>query len=215
MRHSFDLSLYLVLDPVQCGGHEAALNVACDALEGGVTFLQLRAPEWHKRAWFDLARELLPLARAHGVPFVINDHVDVALAVGADGVHVGQRDLPVEIARQMLGPDALIGLSVSNIDETADADRLAGSVDYLGAGPVYATPTKTDASAPCGIDGLAQLVTRARFPTVAIGGIQADNAGDVLRARPAGLAVVSAICKATDPRAAAAALRATIARAQN
>ncbi|SAK83051.1 thiamine-phosphate pyrophosphorylase [Caballeronia glebae] len=214
MRDAFDLSLYLVLDPVQCGGHDAAVRVARAALEGGATFVQLRAPEWHKRAWLDLARELLPLTRAHGVPFVVNDHLDVALAVGADGVHIGQRDLPAELARQLLGPDALIGLSVSNLDETADARTLAGIIDYLGAGPVYATPTKTDASTPCGIDGLAEICAAAHLPTVAIGGIQAHNAADVMRAEPAGLAVVSAICKAADPREAAAALRATITRAR-
>lgn len=173
-----------------------------------------RAPERHKRAWLNLARELLPITRAHGVPFVINDHVDVALAVGADGVHVGQRDLPADLTRQLLGPDALIGLSVSNLDETADADKLAGVIDYLGAGPVYATPTKTDASTPCGIDGLAGMYAGTRLPSVAIGGIQAHNAADVMRAKPAGLAVVSAICKADDPRNAAAALRATITRAR-
>ncbi|BBP96016.1 thiamine-phosphate synthase [Burkholderia sp. SFA1] len=215
MRAAFDLSLYLVLDPVQCGGHDAALAVARAALEGGATLVQLRAPEWHKRAWFDLARELAPLARAHGVPFVVNDHVDVALAAGADGVHIGQRDLPAEIARGLLGPDALIGLSVSNLDETAEADALAGIVDYLGAGPVYATPTKTDASAPCGIDGLAAIRAATRLPTVAIGGIQAHNAAEVMRAKPAGLAVVSAICKAPDPREAAASLAATIAQSRN
>ncbi|SAL64564.1 thiamine-phosphate pyrophosphorylase [Caballeronia peredens] len=214
MRASFDLSLYLVLDPVQCGGHDAALAVARAALEGGVTLVQLRAPEWHKRAWFELARELVPITRAHGVPFVINDHVDVALAAGADGVHVGQRDLPAEAARRLLGPDALIGLSVSNLAETADAAGLAGIVDYLGAGPLYATPTKTDASAPCGIDGFAAMRAATHLPTVAIGGIQAHNAADVMRAKPAGLAVVSAICKAANPRDAAAALRATITRAQ-
>ncbi|SAL72825.1 thiamine-phosphate pyrophosphorylase [Caballeronia arvi] len=214
MRAAFDLSLYLVLDPVQCGGHDAAVRVARAALEGGATLVQLRAPEWHKRAWFDLARELLPITRAHGVPFVINDHVDVALAVGADGVHIGQRDLPADITRQLLGPDALIGLSVSNLDETADADTLAGIVDYLGAGPVYATPTKTDASTPCGIDGLAAIRAAARLPTVAIGGIQSHNAADVMRARPAGLAVVSTICKAADPREAAATLAATIAESR-
>ena len=214
MRASFDLSLYLVLDPVQCGGHAAALGVARAALEGGVTLVQLRAPEWHKRAWLDLARELLPITRAHGVPFVINDHVDVALAVGADGVHIGQRDLPADIARKLLGPDALIGLSVSNLDETADANALAGVIDYLGAGPVYATPTKTDASTPCGIDGLARICADTRLPTVAIGGIQAHNAADVMRAKPAGLAVVSAICKAADPREAAASLALTIDRAR-
>ncbi|MFM0135633.1 thiamine phosphate synthase [Caballeronia grimmiae] len=214
MRSSFDLSLYLVLDPVQCGGHNAALDVARAALDGGATIVQLRAPEWHKRAWLALALDLLPLTRAHGVPLVIDDHVDIALAAGADGVHVGQRDLPPDVARRLMGPDALIGLSVSNPGEVAEANRMQGVVDYLGAGPVYATPTKTDASAPCGIDGLAAMCAEARFPTVAIGGIQAHNAADVMRANPAGLAVVSAICKATNPREAAVALRATIDRAR-
>ncbi|GGD53174.1 thiamine phosphate synthase [Caballeronia grimmiae] len=214
MRSSFDLSLYLVLDPVQCGGHDAALDVARAALDGGATIVQLRAPEWHKRAWLALALDLLPLTRAHGVPLIIDDHVDIALAAGADGVHVGQRDLPADVARRLMGPDALIGLSVSNPGEVAEANGMQGVVDYLGAGPVYATPTKTDASAPCGLDGLAAMCAEARFPTVAIGGIQAHNAADVMRAKPAGLAVVSAICKATNPREAAAALRATIDRAR-
>ncbi|MDR5731739.1 thiamine phosphate synthase [Caballeronia sp. LZ025] len=214
MRSSFDLSLYLVLDPVQCGGHDAALDVARAALDGGATIVQLRAPEWHKRAWLALALDLLPLTRARGVPLIIDDHVDIALAAGADGVHVGQRDLPADVARRLMGPDALIGLSVSNPGEAAQANAMQGVVDYLGAGPVYATPTKTDASAPCGIDGLAAMCAEARFPTVAIGGIQAHNAADVMRANPAGLAVVSAICKATNPREAAAALRATIDRAR-
>ncbi|KNH10397.1 Thiamin-phosphate pyrophosphorylase [Candidatus Burkholderia brachyanthoides] len=181
MRSSFDLSLYLVLDPVQCDGHDAAVAVARAALESGVTLVQLRAPEWHKRAWFDLARELLPITRAHRVPFVINDHVDVALAVGANGVHVDQRDLPADITRKMLGPDALIGLSVSNLAEAEAADRFDGIIDYVGAGPVWATPTKTDASALCGIDGIVAM-----------------------RAQPVGIAVVSAICKASNPRDAAA-----------
>lgn len=214
MRPSFDLSLYLVLDPVQCGGHAAALDVARAALEGGATVVQLRAPQWHKRAWLALALDLLPMTRAHGVPLVIDDHVDIALAAGADGVHVGQRDLPAEAARRLMGPDALIGLSVSNLAEVADANRLDAVVDYLGAGPVYATPTKTDASAPCGTGGLALMCREARFPTVAIGGIQAHNAAEVMEAKPAGLAVVSAICQAANPREAAAALRATIDRAR-
>ncbi len=215
MRRAFDVSLYLVLDPVQCGGHDAAVSVARAALDGGATLLQLRAPEWHKRAWLALALDLLPLTRARGVPLVINDHVDVALAAGADGVHVGQRDLPADVARRLLGPDALIGLSVSNLAEVADANRLEDVIDYVGAGPVYATPTKTDASAPCGIDGLAAMRTSSRWPTVAIGGIQAHNAADVMRAKPAGLAVVSAICKAADPRAASTELREIIRRASS
>ncbi|SAL53513.1 thiamine phosphate synthase [Caballeronia humi] len=210
MRPAFDLSLYLVLDPVQCGGHAASLGVARAAIEGGATVVQLRAPEWHKRAWLALARDLLPITRAAGVPLVIDDHVDIALACGADGVHVGQRDLPADVARRLMGPDALIGLSVSCAAEVDEANGLIDLVDYLGAGPVFATPTKTDASAPCGIDGLAALCAQSRYPTVAIGGIQLHNAVDVLRARPAGVAVVSAICRAADPRDAAARLRESI-----
>ncbi len=157
MTSCLDLSLYLVLDPVQCGGHQASLDVARAALEGGATVVQLRAPEWHKRAWLALALDLLPLTRAARVPLIIDDHLDIALAAGADGVHVGQRDLPADVARKLLGPDALIGLSVSRISEVDDANPLGDIVDYLGAGPVFDTPTKPDASAACGIDGLAAL----------------------------------------------------------
>lgn len=210
MRPAFDLSLYLVLDPVQCGGHAASLGVARAAIDGGATVVQLRAPEWHKRAWLALARDLLPITRSAGVPLVIDDHVDIALACGADGVHIGQRDLPADVARRLMGPDALIGLSVSCAAEVDEANGSGDLVDYLGAGPVFATPTKTDASAPCGIDGLAALCVQSRYPTVAIGGIQLHNAADVMRARPAGVAVVSAICRAADPRDAAARLREAI-----
>lgn len=206
MRAPFDLSLYLVLDPDQCGGHAGALDVTRAALEGGATVVQLRAPEWHKRAWLALARDLLPLTRARGVPLIIDDHLDIALAAGADGVHIGQRDLPPDVARRLLGPDALIGLSVSDDAQLDDANTLGDTIDYLGIGPVYATPTKTDASAPCGLGGLAALCTRSRYPAVAIGGIQLHNAAEVARAGPHGLAVVSAICRAADPRHAAARL---------
>jgi len=202
-----NLALYLVLDPVQCGGHARAVEVAREALEGGVTVLQLRAPDWHKRAWLALALDLAPLARRHGVPLVINDHLDVALAAGADGVHIGQRDLPPEVARKLLGPKALIGWSVSDARQMDEANRLGSLIDYVGIGPVFDTPTKPDASAACGIDGLAALCSQSRHKTVAIGGIQLHNAADVMRARPDGLAVVSAICTAAVPRDAATQLR--------
>ncbi len=198
-----DLSLYLVLDPVQCGGHARALEVTRAALDGGVTTVQLRAPEWHKRAWLELALDLLPLTRQYGVPLIINDHVDVALASGADGVHIGQNDLPPDVARKLLGARALIGLSVSNDEQVDHANTLGAMIDYVGVGPVFDTPTKPDASAACGIDGLAALCARSNHPTVAIGGIQLHNAADVKRARPGGIAVVSAICTAVDPRLAA------------
>jgi thiamine-phosphate pyrophosphorylase len=204
---NLDLSLYLVLDPVQCGGHARSLDVTQAALEGGVTIVQLRAPEWHKRAWLDLALDLLPLTRRHGVPLIINDHIDVALAAGADGVHIGQKDLPPDIARKLLGPRALIGLSVSDERQVDETNLLGAMIDYVGIGPVFDTPTKPDASAACGIDGLAALCARSLHPTVAIGGIQLHNATDVKRAGPGGIAVVSAICKAADPRLAAQRLR--------
>ena len=151
---NLDLSLYLVLDPVQCGGHARALDVTRAALDGGVTIVQLRAPEWHKRAWLELALDLLPLTRRSGVPLIINDHVDVALAAGADGVHIGQNDLPPDVARKLLGPQALIGLSVSNALQVDHANTLGAMIDYVGVGPVFDTPTKPDASAACGIGGM-------------------------------------------------------------
>ncbi|WP_213777277.1 thiamine phosphate synthase [Caballeronia sp. dw_276] len=205
---NLDLSLYLVLDPVQCGGHARALEITQAALEGGVTIVQLRAPEWHKRAWLALALDLLPITRRFGVPLIINDHIDVALACGAKGVHIGQKDLPPEIARKLLGPRALIGLSVSNEREVDDANPLGTMIDYVGVGPVFDTPTKPDASAALGTQGIAALCARSIHPTVAIGGIQLSNADDVKRAKPGGIAVVSAICKAADPRLAAQQLRA-------
>src|ERR1700735_2278563 len=137
-----NLALYLVLDPVQCGGHARAVEGAREALEGGVTGLQL------------LALELAPLPRRHGVPLVINDHLDVALAAGADGVHIGQRDLPPEVARKLLGAKALIGWSVSDARQTDEANRMGDLIDYVGVGPVFYTPTKPDAAAALGIDGL-------------------------------------------------------------
>jgi thiamine-phosphate pyrophosphorylase len=205
---NLDLSLYLVLDPVQCGGHARALEITQAALEGGVTIVQLRAPEWHKRAWLTLALDLLPITRRFGVPLIINDHIDVALACGAEGVHIGQKDLPPEIARKLLGPRALVGLSVSNEREVDNANPLGTMIDYVGVGPVFDTPTKPDASAALGIEGIAALCARSMHPTVAIGGIQLSNADDVKRAKPGGIAVVSAICKAADPRLAAQQLRA-------
>ncbi|MGV7246591.1 thiamine phosphate synthase, partial [Caballeronia sp. M23-90] len=162
----------------------------------------------HKRAWLALASDLLPITRQFGVPLIINDHIDVALACGADGVHIGQKDLPPEVARKLLGPRALIGLSVSNEREVDDANPLGTMIDYVGVGPVFDTPTKPDASAALGIEGIAALCARSLHPTVAIGGIQLSNAGYVKRAKPGGIAVVSAICKAADPRLAAQQLRA-------
>ncbi len=136
---------------------------------------------------------------------IINDRVDVALASGADGVHLGQRDLPVREARRLLGRDAIIGLSVETPAQALDAESL--DVDYLGVSPIFSTPTKPDAGAPWGLEGLRSLRARTRRVLVAIGGIDASNAESVLAAGADGLAVVSAICASADPEAAARRLR--------
>ena len=150
-------------------------------------------------------RALREWLRARGVPFLINDDVDLALACDADGLHVGQGDLPCAEARRRLGPQRLVGVSVSTVAEAAQAMR--DGADYLGVSPIFSTPTKPDAPAPTGLAGLCAIRAAVRLPLVAIGGIHAGNATDVLAAGADGIAVVSAILAAPDPRAAAQALR--------
>lgn len=198
---TFDLSLYLVLDPDLCGGAEGMLRTTEEALEGGVTIVQLRAPTWKKRALAACARDLLEILRPRGIPLIINDHADVAAAVGADGLHVGQDDLSSADARRIIGPDMILGLSAGNVDEVRGVDPAL--VDYLGIGPVWATATKKDAGAAVGLEGLASLSAASPLPVVAIGGIGASNAADVMRTGVDGIAVVSAICGQALPRTAA------------
>lgn len=198
---TFDLSLYLVLDPDLCGGAEGMLRTTAEAVEGGAAIVQLRAPTWKKRALADCAGELLQLLRPRGIPLIINDHADVAAAVGADGLHLGQDDLSPADARRIIGPDVILGLSAGSMDEVRGADPAL--VDYLGIGPVWATATKKDAGAAVGLDGLAALRAATTLPVVAIGGISASNAADVMRTGVDGIAVVSAICGQASPRTAA------------
>ena len=198
---TFDLSLYLVLDPDLCGDAEGMLRTTAEALEGGVTIVQLRAPTWKKRALAACARDLLEMLRPRGIPLIINDHADVAAAVGADGLHVGQDDLSSADARRIIGPDMILGLSAGNVDEVGGVDPAL--VDYLGIGPVWTTATKKDAGAAVGLEGLASLSAASPLPVVAIGGIGASNAADVMRTGVDGIAVVSAICGQASPRTAA------------
>jgi thiamine-phosphate pyrophosphorylase len=134
------------------------------------------------------------------VPLIINDRIDVALACGANGVHIGQEDMPYEIARKLMGDEAIIGLSVENWEDVEAAQKL--DVDYIGISPVFATPTKTDTKEPWGLEGLKKIKSFSRHPLVAIGGINEVNARAVVSAGADCLAVVSAICAAEDPTAA-------------
>jgi thiamine-phosphate pyrophosphorylase len=207
----FDLSLYLVVDPAWCEGRSVD-EIVAEAVRGGVTLVQLRLKDGSTRAFIEAAERLHSVLRETGVPLVINDRVDVALAVGAEGVHLGQSDMPVPVARRLLGAERIIGLTTDTIEQVAAASEL--DVDYLGIGPVRATSTKSDTEQPWGCDGLRRARQASRHPFVGIGGVGLDNGGDVIRSGADGIAVVTAICAARDPCAAAQELAAAVTRAR-
>ena len=190
----------LVTDRELCGGRPLEWVVA-RALEGGVASVQLREKELSTRAFLEEALTLKALLDAAGLPLIINDRVDVALAVGAAGVHLGQADLPCEAARRLLGPRAILGLSVECWEDVVRAEDQP--VDYLGVSPVFATPTKTDIREPWGLEGLVRIRAFSRHPLVAIGGVHPGNAAALRQAGASGLAVVSALCAVPDPAGAA------------
>jgi thiamine-phosphate pyrophosphorylase len=200
-----DLSLYLVTDPRLAGARGVVGTVAA-AVDGGVTIVQLRDPEAKTRALVETARALVALLRPRGIPLIVNDRVDVALAADADGVHVGQSDMAPADARRLIGPDRILGLSIPSPADLDGSDLAA--VDYLGVGPLFAQATKADATPPIGLAGLAAIRARTPLPIVAIGGISAANGAATMRAGADGLSVVSAIMGAADPRQAARALAA-------
>lgn len=192
-----DLRLYLVTDSGLSLGRPLE-EIVKEAVAGGVTMVQLREKEASTRDFVELALRLKPVCEAAGVPLIINDRIDVALAVGADGVHIGQSDMPYEVARRLLGPNKIIGLSVENFEDLEVANGL--DVDYVGISPVYGTPTKTDTAEPFGLEGLRKAVELSVHPTVAIGGMNASTIGAVMGVGTDGVAVVSAICSAPSPR---------------
>jgi thiamine-phosphate pyrophosphorylase len=211
-RPAFDLALYLVVGRADCAGRPLS-EVVERAVAGGVTLVQLREKNATSNEIAKMARDLLAVLRPKGVPLIVNDDVEAALSAGADGAHVGQADLDAATARRRLGSDRILGLSITS---DADAEAVDPSVvDYLGIGPVYATPTKTDAAPALGPAGIARLRRRwPALPACAIGGIKAANAAEVMATGVDGLAVVSAIAGAKDPRAAAQALRQAMLRAR-
>lgn len=212
MRPVVDLSVYLVLDPNLCGGIQGMIDTTRAAVQNGATCVQLRAPHWKKRALVECGRELKKILSGSNVPLIINDHADVCLAVNAEGLHVGQDDLSAQDARAIIGPDKVLGLSVSNAEELTAVDE--SLVDHLGIGPIFSTSTKMDAGAALGIDGFAKLASRKPCPVVAIGSVKVPIVGELIRAGADGVAVVSAICGQTDPGSATKELAAAVARAR-
>ncbi len=201
MRRTFDLGVYLVTDRELCLGRDLE-DVVHQAVRGGCTMVQLREKNTDTGPFVALARKLMLLLEGTGVPLIINDRVDVALAVGAHGVHVGQKDMPVADVRRLVGPDVIVGLSVENEERARAAAEL--DVDYLGVGPIFPTATKRDAAPVLGLEGLARIRNATRHRLVAIGSLSAGNAAEAVRAGVEGVAVVSAICSAPSPEKAAA-----------
>jgi thiamine-phosphate pyrophosphorylase len=188
--------VYLVTDRTLCG-NKSLEDVVFQALQGGVMCVQLREKDVSTRFFVEEARKIKALTAQFRAPLIINDRLDVALAVEADGVHIGQEDMPYAVARNLMGPQAIIGLSVETWDDVVQAEEL--DVDYLGVSPIFETPTKTDTKGSWGLEGLARIKAYSRHPLVAIGGLNASNAADAVMAGADGIAVVSAICAAPDP----------------
>ncbi|MGB9886141.1 MAG: thiamine phosphate synthase [Moorellales bacterium] len=199
--------LYVILDAEMAAGRPLE-RLAEEALEGGAEVIQLRAKTWATRRVLEVGQRILERCRRRGVPFLINDRADVAWALGADGVHLGQDDLPLSCARRLLGPQKVIGVSVDTVEEALEAE--AAGADYVSLGPIFPTTTKLDAGPVVGLEGLARIRRRLSLPLVAIGGINAANAARVLAAGADSVAVISAVVAAADVRGATAALRAEL-----
>ena len=206
-----DYSLYLVTDRGLAGDRSLAAIVG-EAVSGGVTCVQLREKLCGTREFIDQARQLKSLLQPAGIPLIINDRIDVALAVGADGIHLGQQDMAIADARLLVGPGMLIGISAESLEDAIRAERQGA--DYIGISPVFATATKADAAHPLGLEGVRLIRQAVKLPLVGIGGITEGNAGAVVAAGADGVAVVSAIIASRCPRTAATVLRGQVDQAR-
>nr|WP_321522538.1 thiamine phosphate synthase [uncultured Macellibacteroides sp.] len=194
---NFDLSLYLVTDRSLVLDRSLEYVVK-EAAEGGVTMVQLREKDCSSREFLALAIQIKRCLKPYSIPLIINDRLDIALACDAEGLHIGQNDIPYDVARRLLGKDKIIGLSVENIEDAIEANKL--DVDYIGISPVFCTPTKTDTAEALGLDGVREITRFSKHPAVGIGGINLTNAHEVIRAGADGISVVSAIMSHPNPK---------------
>ncbi|GGK54895.1 thiamine phosphate synthase [Haloarcula sebkhae] len=209
-----DWDVYLVTQ-ASLSADRTTDEIVAEAIDGGVGVVQLREKDRTARERYELGLELRELTREAGVTFVVNDRVDIAQALDADGVHLGDDDLPVPVARELLGDDALIGRSVSTVEDAREA--AAAGADYLGVGAVFATGSKDDIDDDeyaVGTDRVAAIAEAVDIPFVGIGGITTENATEVVEAGAGGVAVITAITRADDPAAAAEALQHAVERSQ-
>lgn len=199
-----DWTLYVITDRMLSRG-KSHPEVARAAIEGGATIIQLRDKEASTRELIEAGLALRKLAREREVAFMVNDRVDVAMTVEADGVHVGQDDMPAKLARKLMGPGKIIGVSTSTVEEALGAE--ADGADYVSASPVFTTPTKPDTPPPTGLEGLRAIAEAVHVPVIAIGGINESNVEEVVKAGADGVAVISAVVAAPDIAEAARRLR--------
>lgn len=206
-----DYSLYVITGDKFSQGR-SVIEVAEAAIAGGARVLQLREKAFSGRQLVDVGYQLRRLTRDQGVTFVINDRVDIALAVDADGVHLGQDDLPIGAARRLLGPEKIIGISTHSVEQALEAQRQGA--DYIGIGPIFETHTKDDVCAPVGVELVRQVAALVSIPKVAIGGIKAHNVEEVIAAGANGVAVITAVVAAGDVCASARELRSRVEKAK-
>ena len=199
-----DYSLYLVTERVLSRGR-TLLEIVPAAVQGGVTCVQLREKACTTREFIDLAQIILAFLKPKGIPLIINDRLDVAQAIGADGIHLGQSDMPLPMARAIVGDYMLIGISAESLSDAVQAEKQGA--DYIGVSPIFKTPTKDDTAPPLGLTGLREIREAVGIPLVGIGGLNETNAGEVIKNGADGLAVVSAIVSADDPETSARNLR--------
>ena len=219
MLNAKDLLLYLCTDRLLAKGRPGVHGPAEDrpitqavqaAIEGGVTMVQIREKQAETLDFYNIAREVQAITRRHKIPLVVNDRIDIALALEADGLHLGQTDMPLDVARRLVGNKMFIGISAGTVEEALAAER--GGADYLGVGAVFPTGSKAEAGEPIGISRIAEIRAAVRLPFVGIGGIGPANAAGVIAAGADGVAVISAILSQPDIRAAAKLLRKAVAR---
>lgn len=206
-----DLSLYVITDSRLFQGR-SHIEIARAAIAGGATAIQFREKDMNTRQMIDIAREIRALTLGAGVTYIVNDRVDVALDVDADGVHVGQDDMPAPLARRLIGKERILGVSASNLEEALKAER--EGADYIGVGSIYSTASKPDAGLPVGLGVLAEIARRVSISVIAIGGIKEENVGEVIKGGARGVAVISAVVLAPDMEEATRRLRQRIEEAR-
>ncbi len=203
---SFDTSLYLVTDRSGMGDCEFESKIR-SAVEGGCTMVQLREKNINSYLMYQRALSIKKITDEYHIPLIINDRLDIMLAVGADGVHLGQQDIPVKIARKLIGKDKIIGVSAHCIEEAEKAER--DGADYLGVGAIFPTTTKKDIIITP-VNVLREIKETVSVPVVAIGGINQNNVNTLKESHVDGVAVISAIMKSKDPKSSAVALKASV-----